>query len=188
MLFLENFLIKTVPKLTNLCVCFLYFVIFDALQLDEKKALKREGEKEKEKEIKTNVGQFDATRWQQQSRVASRGRLPTGGNRNMKIYSKRRWPRRRGSRGGAEEKEEGGSRRCLYRQGVRQLPAHFVVRKKKELFLYVWHTCDDDGWGGQRRRAACGMWCRRQLNVVTVCCISCLQLPKCKMPFWWIPN
>lgn len=65
MIFLENFLIKTVPKLTNLCVCFLYFVISDALQLDEKKALKKEGEKEKEKEIKTNVGQFDATRWQQ---------------------------------------------------------------------------------------------------------------------------
>lgn len=158
MIFLENFLIKTVPKLTNLCVCFLYFVISDALQLDEKKALKKEGEKEKEKEIKTNVGQFDATRWQQQSRVASRGRLPTGGNRNMKIYSKRRWQRRRSSRGVAEEKEKGGRRRCLYRQGVRQLPAHFVVRKKKELFLYVWHTCDDDDWGGQRRRAACGMW------------------------------
>lgn len=139
MIFLENFLIKTVPKLTNLCVCFSYFVISDALQLDEKKALKKEGEKEKEKEIKTNVGQFDATRWQQQSRVASRGRLPTGGNRNMKIYSKRRWPRRRGSRGGAEEKEEGGRRRCLYRQGVRQLPAHFVVRKKRIIFICLTH-------------------------------------------------
>lgn len=88
----------------------------------------------------------------------SRGRLPTGGNRNMKIYSKRRWQRRRGSRGGAEEKEEGGGEGVSTGKVCGNCQRILSCEKKKELFLYVWHTCDDDGWGGQRRRAACGMW------------------------------
>lgn len=185
MIFLENFLIKTVPKLTNLCVCFLYFVISDALQLDEKKALKKEGEKEKEKEIKTNVGQFDATRWQQQSRVASRGRLPTGGNRNMKIYSKRRWQRRRGSGGGAEEKEGGGGEGVSTGKVCGNCQRILLCEKKKNYFyMFDTHaTTTAEADNDDARHVACGMWCRRQLNVVTVCCISCLQLPKCKMPF-----
>lgn len=110
-------------------------MISDALQLDEK-TLKKEGEKEKEKEIKTNVGQFDATRWQQQSRVASRGRLPTGGNRNMKIYSKRRWRRRRGSRGGPVEEEEVEEKVSLPARCA-AIASAFCRAKKKELFLYV---------------------------------------------------
>lgn len=164
MLFLEDFLIKTVPKLTNLCVFFIFCVIWRLATW--RKTLEKE--KEKEREIKMNVGQFDATRWQQQSRVASRGRLPTGGNRNMKIYSKRR-RRRRGQQTGSGGGGEGVSTGKVCGNCQRILSCE----KKRIIFICLTHM-------RLLRRttttATCGMW-----HVVSAAieCGDCVAFPVC---------
>lgn len=98
----------------------------------------------REKEIKANVGQFDATRQRQRQRqrrlrLSRVGAAVVGVSWPFANWQQQKYENEQGE--GERESVRGRRRQMtLHRQGVRQLPAHFVVRKKNYFYMFDTHA------------------------------------------------